>query len=202
MDDMDAAKVLCALVFGLNLTLSPGLAALAETITGDTNHSSSEFVVTHLAISHVHGTIPVTAWSGTISTGDVPASVSATLDASAIDTKSADRDSDLKGADWLDVAKYPTIAFKSTNIQAESGGAFKMTGNLTLHGVTKPVTLDGKVEGSVVDQRGRKHVGYSATTTIDRRDFGLNWGKTTPGGALVAANEVAITINAEGVVSK
>jgi polyisoprenoid-binding protein YceI len=71
-----------------------------------------------------------------------------------------------------------------------------------MHGVTKPVTLDCQVVGSIVDGHGHKHVGYSATGTLDRRDFGLLWGKSTPGGALVASNDVQITLNAEGVVSK
>ncbi len=132
----------------------------------------------------------------------MPASVTATLDVKAIDTKTADRDADLRSDNWFDVSKYPTITFKSTSIVPGLNGAFTMNGDLTMHGVTKPVTLTGKVEGSVVDSHGRRHVGYSATGTIDRRDFGLNWGKTTPGGALIAGNDVTITLNAEAIVSK
>jgi polyisoprenoid-binding protein YceI len=187
----------CALALGLGAA-----ATAAETLTGDPNHSGAEFVVTHLTISHVHGTIPVTSWSGTNGAGDVPTSVIATLDVKSIDTKSADRDADLRGDSWFDVTKYPTITFKSTSIVAGAGGAFTMNGDLTMHGVTKPVTLAGKVEGSIVDSHGRRHIGYSATGTLDRRDFGLTWGKTMPGGALIASNEVAITLNAEGIVSK
>jgi polyisoprenoid-binding protein YceI len=188
----------CALAAAL-----AGAASAAQTLTGDPNHSGAEFVVTHLTISHVHGTIPVTTWSGIDGQGDVPSNLSATLDAKGIDTKSADRDSDLRGDAWFDVSKYPTITFKSTLISPGlNSGTFTMTGDLTMHGVTKQITLAGKVEGSVVDSRGRRHIGYSATGTIDRRDFGLNWGKTTPGGALVAGNEVSLTINAEAVVSK
>jgi len=179
-----------------------GAAASADTLTGDTNHTEAEFVVTHLAISHVHGTIPVTAWSATTGAGDIPQTLTATLDARAIDSKSSDRDSDLRGSDWLEVDKYPTITFKGTSVQPGSNGTFKLAGDLTLHGVTKPVTLEGKVEGSLVDSHGRRHIGYSASTTIDRRDFGLLWGHTTPGGALIAGNDVTITLNAEGVVTK
>ena len=177
-------------------------AASAATLTGDPNHTGAQFVVTHLAISQVHGSIPVTSWDGTTGADDVPTSVTATLDARGIDTKSPDRDSDLRGTDWFDVGKYPTITFVSTAAHPGTGGAFKLDGNLTMHGVTKPVTLDGKVLGSIVDSRGRKHIGFSATATVDRRDFGLLWGKTMPGGALIAGNDVTITINAEGVVVK
>jgi polyisoprenoid-binding protein YceI len=190
-----------ALVCALLPTLA-GAASAAETLTGDPNHSGAEFVVTHLTISHVHGTIPVTSWSGTSGPGDVPVSVTATLDAKGIDTKSADRDSDLRGDSWFDVAKYPTITFRSTSIAPGLNGAFTMVGDLTMHGVTRQVTLAGKVEGAVVDSHGRRHVGYSATGTIDRRDFGLNWGKTTPGGSLIASNEVGLTLNAEAIVGK
>jgi polyisoprenoid-binding protein YceI len=191
-----------SLLAALAITLALPAAALADAITGDVNHSGAQFTVTHLAISQVSGSIPVTSWSGTTGTGDVPASVTAVLDAKAIDTKSENRDSDLRGADWFDVGKYPTITFKSTKIEPGAGGAFTMTGDLTMHGVTKPVTLTGKVVGTLVDGKGRKHVGFSATTTVDRRDFGLTWGKTTPGGVLVAGDDVAITINAEGIVAK
>ena len=79
--------------------------------------------------------------------------------------------------------------------------AFKMLGDLTMHGVTKPITLSGKQEGKLVDGRGRTHVGYSATTNLDRREWGLVWGATLPGGALVAGNDVTIDIAIE-IVSK
>lgn len=196
------ARHLLTLTLALGFIPFASAAATAETLVGDPNHTGAEFVVTHLAISHVHGTIPVIAWSATTGPGDAPMTLTATLDARAIDSKSADRDSDLRGTDWLDVAKYPTISFKSTSAQPGPNGTFKIVGDLTLHGVTKTVTLDGKVEGSIVDGRGRRHVGYSATTAIDRRDFGLTWGKSTPGGAMIAGNDVTITLNAEGVVAK
>jgi polyisoprenoid-binding protein YceI len=186
----------CALALCLG-----GAATAAETLTGDPNHSGAEFVVTHLTISHVHGTIPVTSWSGTNGPGNVPTSLVATLDVKAIDTKTADRDADLRSDNWFDVSKYPTMTFKSTSIVPGSAGTFTMNGDLTMHGVTKPVTLAGKVEGAIVDSHGRRHVGYSATGTLDRRDFGLNWGKTTPGGGLIVSNDVTITLNAEAIVS-
>lgn len=172
--------------------------ALAADFTLDPNHTQAEFVVTHLAISRVHGQIPLTSGTLTLGPNDVPSAISATLSAKDIDTKSADRDHDLRGSDWLEVDKYPTMTFVSKQI----GGtpqAFTVTGDLTLHGVTKPVTLTAQTIGKMTDARGHTHIGYSATTTIDRRNWGLNWGETAPGGSLVAGFDVTVNLNIEAV---
>ncbi|HTV75269.1 MAG TPA: YceI family protein [Candidatus Acidoferrales bacterium] len=193
-------------LLGLTLGLSGGLAlvgtAAAATITGDVAHTSAEFVVTHLTISQVHGTIPVTSWQAVTDSAYVPQSFTATLDATGVNTGDADRDKDLRGPDWFDVATYPTITFTSTKITLGPNDSFTAVGDLTMHGVTKSVTLQGQVLGSVIDAKGNRHVGYTATTTIDRRDFNLNWGKTTPGGQLIAAFEVTLNLEAEGIVQK
>lgn len=164
----------------------------------DPNHTQAVFTVVHLGFSHVSGEIPLA--NGTISVGpnDVPTAVNATLSAKDIDSHSADRDRELRGGDWLEVDKFPTMSFVATQITG-TAQSFTVVGNLTLHGVTKPVTLAAKEEGKMTDGRGHVHVAYSATTTIDRRDWQLNWGRTTPGGALIAGNDVTITINVEAV---
>jgi polyisoprenoid-binding protein YceI len=151
-----------------------------------------------LAISLVRGQVPLA--SGTISIGpdDLPTAVSATLDVASIETQDADRDRDLRGADWFEVDKYPTMTFVARKI-AGTPASFSVEGDLTFHGVTKAVTLAGKEEGKIVDGRGRTHVGYTASATIDRREWGLNWGRTTPGGELVVANDVKIDLNVEAV---
>jgi len=182
--------------------LSAAAAAGADTIVGDQAHSSAEFVVTHMAISSVHGTIPIVALQATVDSHFIPQSIEAKLDATAIDTHYADRDKDLRSSSWFNVAVYPTIEFKSTKIIPSSNGKFEVPGILTIHGVSKPVRLDAKFLGSVVDGRGRTHAGYTATTTVDRRDFGLNWGKTTPAGQLMVADEVGINLNIEGILQK
>jgi|SRR5271165_5404133 len=192
-------RIWCSLLV-LLLGAVPSMAA-AVTLTGDPSHSSATFSVMHLAISNVAGSIPVVSWNGTTDAGYMPTSVNATLDAKGIDTKEADRDSDLRSDRWFDVAKYPTMTFKSSKIEPGPSGTFKMTGDLTMHGVTKPVSLEGKLLGTVKDGRQRIHVGYTATTTIDRRDFGLNFAGTVPEGQLVAGYDVTITINAEGIVA-
>jgi polyisoprenoid-binding protein YceI len=188
--------ITCALV------LSAAVPAGADTIVGDQAHSNAEFVVTHLTISSVHGTIPIVSSQATVDSHFTPQSIEAKLDATAIDTHNADRDKDLRESNWFNVAVYPTINFRSTKITPSSDGKFEVLGTLTIHGVSKPVTLDAKFLGSVVDARGRTHAGYTATTTVDRRDFGLDWGKTTPGGQLVVADEVGINLNIEGILQK
>jgi polyisoprenoid-binding protein YceI len=167
----------------------------------DPVHSSAEFRVKHLVVSNVRGVIPIAV--GTVATmaGSLqPVNISATLDATGLDTRDADRDSDLRGRDWFDTANFPRLVFKSTRIDAGADGqSFRATGDLTLHGTTKSVVLDGKILGQTVDGRGHPRVAYSATATIDRRDFGLNFLGETPGGGLIAGTDVAIDIEIEAI---
>jgi polyisoprenoid-binding protein YceI len=182
--------------------LVAGLAApaLAADYGIDPNHTQATFTVTHLAISRVSGKVPVSTGTVELGSTGVPTAISVTFSAKDIDTQSADRDKDLRSPDWFEVDKYPTMTFVSKTITG-TPQAFSIVGDLTMHGVTKPVTLAAKELGKMTDARNHTHVGYTATGTLDRRDWGLNWGKTTPGGALIAAYEVTLDINVE-VVSK
>jgi polyisoprenoid-binding protein YceI len=173
--------------------------ALADDYVLDPNHTQAVFSAVHLGFSHVSGQIPVTGGTIAVGAAQIPTAISATLNAAALDSKSADRDNQLRGPDWFDVSQFPTITFVSTRVDGTAPGGFTITGNLTMHGVTKPVTLAAKLEGQMTDQRGRTHVAYSATTTVDRRQWGMDWGKTTPGGSLIAGNDVTITITVEAV---
>jgi len=174
--------------------------ALAADYAVDPAHTQATFTVTHLAISRVSGKVPVTAGSVTLGANDVPSAISMTLSAKDIDTQSADRDKDLRSPDWFDVDKFPTMTFVAKSVTG-TPLALNITGDLTMHGVTKPVTFTAKEIGKMTDARGRTHVGYSASTTLDRRNWGLNWGRTTPGGSLIAGNDVTIDLNVE-IVSK
>jgi polyisoprenoid-binding protein YceI len=188
--------------FVLTAALLAGLAApaLAADYAVDPNHTQATFTVTHLAISRVSGKIPVTAGTVTVGSADLPTAISVQLSAKDIDTQSADRDRDLRGPDWFDVEKFPTMTFVAKSITG-TPQAFTITGDLTMHGVTKPVTLAAKELGKLTDARNRTHIGYSAGGTLDRRDWGLNWGRTTPGGTLIAGNDVTLDLNVE-IVSK
>ncbi|MDQ6932102.1 MAG: YceI family protein [Candidatus Eremiobacteraeota bacterium] len=168
--------------------------------TVDSVHSSAEFSVKHLGFFHVKGTIPIkSAVVVTQENGILPAVVSAVLDATGVDTKNGDRDEDLRSENFLDVKRFPEMAFKSTKIVRGEGRDFSIVGELTLHGVTKRVDLNAHFEGRGSDGRGRQRIGYTATTQFDRRDFGINYGRSTPGGALVAGNDISVDLAIEAV---
>jgi polyisoprenoid-binding protein YceI len=141
----------------------------------DPAHANAQFTVRHLSISNVSGQF--NKISGTVEFDDkdvTKSSVNATIDAASIDTRENNRDTDLKSDGFFDVAKYPTLTFVSTSITSAGAGKLKMAGNLTIHGVTKPVTFD--VDGpsdAIKDPWGNQRRGASATTTINRRDFGI-----------------------------
>src|SRR5271156_3133114 len=182
------------------MTIALPILAHADTWQIDPAHTSVEFSVRHMMISNVKGQFQKT--SGTIATtGSDPASavVDATIDASSVDTRVERRDMHLKSPDFLDVAKYPTITFKSTKVEADGPNKWKVTGDLTLHGVTKPVVLDVESSAQPISMMGKTHAGASATTKINRSDFGLTWNKALEAGGVVVGDEVAISIDVEAI---
>jgi len=173
--------------------------ALAATWQIDPAHSNVSFSVRHMMVSNVRGEF--TKVSGTVE-GDektpAQAVITATIDATSINTREAKRDDHLKSPDFLDVAKYPTIIFKSKKIEPSGSGQFKVTGDLTLHGVTKEVVLDvSDVTAPIKDPMGKTRAGAQASTKIDRKDFGINWSKVIDGGGLMVGDEVAISVDVE-----
>ncbi|HEY0395863.1 MAG TPA: YceI family protein [Candidatus Elarobacter sp.] len=174
--------------------------AFAADYAVDANHTQATFVVTHLAITRVSGKIPVTSGTVTLGSNGLPSAITVTLSAKDLDTGSADRDRDLRGPDWFEVDKHPTMTFAARSVTG-TPQAFTVVGDLTMHGVTKPVTLSAKELGKMTDARNRTHVGYSVTGQLDRREWGLNWGRTTPGGSLVAGNDITLDMTVE-IVSK
>ena len=175
--------------------------AHADTWQIDPAHTNVEFTVRHMMISNVKGQFQKT--SGTITANGIdPASakIDATIDATSIDTRVDRRDAHLKSPDFLDVAKFPTITFKSTKVEAAGPGKWKVTGDLTLHGVTKPVVLDVEGTGAPIhDPMGNTRAGASATTKIRRSDFGLIWNKALEAGGVMVGDEVAISIDLEAI---
>jgi polyisoprenoid-binding protein YceI len=167
--------------------------AFATDATLDVPHTQAQFTVTHLALSKVHGQMPLVSGSVTFNDTGLPTASQATFDVKGVDSKDENRDKSLR-EDYLETAKYPTMTFVEKKVEG-SPSAFKMTGDLTLHGVTKSVVLNGKVDGSAV-VRGKKHFAYTATTVIDRRDFGIVFAKMLDN-ALFAGNEVTIDIEAD-----
>ncbi|HVB78853.1 MAG TPA: YceI family protein [Candidatus Binataceae bacterium] len=194
------SRILIALV----LTIAVPLAASADTWQIDPVHTSIGFTVRHMTISSVRGQFD--KFAGTITAKDHdPASVviDVTIDTSSIDTRSAARDADLKSANFLDVAKYPTMTFKSKKVEAAGPGKFNVVGDLTLHGVTKEVTLAVDVPSAPIkDPWGNERAGASATTTISRKAFGLTWNKLIEAGGAVVGDEVSVSIDVEAVKKK
>jgi polyisoprenoid-binding protein YceI len=183
------------------LALLPGLAlAQASTWTIDPSHTHSSFTVRHLVISNVRGEFGKTTGTLKFDEKDVSkSSVEATIDASTINTREEKRDGHLKSPDFFDVAKYPTITFKSTKVEKKGEGKLAVHGDLTLHGVTKKVTLD--VVGPTPEVKGmggETRRAFAASTEIDRKDFGLTWSKTVEAGPVVG-DKVKIELEAEFV---
>ena len=166
----------------------------------DPAHTSAQFAIRHLMVSTVRGDFRKVSGKVNLDDQDVTKStVDATIDVASIDTGIAKRDDHLRSADFFDVAKYPTMTFKSKKIQKGSGdGNYKITGDLTLRGVTKEVVLD--FEGNlkpVKSPQGKTLIGGMATTKINRKDFGLTWNAALETGGVAVGEDVTITIDIE-----
>ena len=165
----------------------------------DPTHSLVEFSAKHLMITTVKGRIADVV--GTIYTDEKDprkSSVEATLKAASIDTRTDQRDQHLRSADFLNAEVYPEITFRSTRIEGDKEN-FKLTGELTIRDVTKPVTLEVQFEGTIKDPWGGERVGFSGTGKIDRRDFGLTWNQALETGGVVVGNEIKINLEVQAV---
>lgn len=166
----------------------------------DKAHSSINFSVRHLMVSKVRGQF--LDWSGTLllDHDDITRSkVEVTIQAASIDTKEEKRDAHLRGPDFFDVEKFPTLGFKSTSIDKVSDEELKIHGELTIHGVTKPVTLVTEVSGIQKDLWGGTRTGFSASVTIQREDYGLHYNAALEAGGVVIGKKVEVTLEIEAV---
>ena len=187
------------------LVLSAVLAVLspavrAETYEIDASHSQVGFRIKHLV-----GKVPgrFTGFSGTIEfTPGKPESwkVVAKIDPATINTDNEKRDGHLKSPDFFDVAKYPEMSFKSTKVTDAKGETAKLHGELTMHGVTKPVVLDLELGGTTKDPWGNTRAGFTATGKVKRKDFGIVWNKTLDAGGLMLGEEVSVSLDIESVL--
>lgn len=166
----------------------------------DPVHSEVEFSVRHLMVSTVKGRFAdVSGYVEFDPENPATASVEATINAASIDTRSEDRDNHLRSADFFDVEKYPTITFKSTRVEAAGGNRYRVIGDLTMHGVTREVTLDAEFHGTHPDPYGGVRAGFSASTKINRTDFGLTWNAALETGGVMVSEEVKINLELETV---
>ena len=188
------------------LTLAAAILALplfADTFAIDKAHSEATFTVRHF-VSKVSGKFD--DFAGTVN-GDLSkpgdASVEFTIKTASVDTGVANRDNHLRSADFFDAEKNPEITFKSTAIKpAAAKNVFNVTGNLTMRGVTKQVTLPVEFLGFAKDPGGNTRAGFSTHTTINRKDYGINWNKALDEGGFMLSDDVDITINLETVKKK
>ena len=165
----------------------------------DQVHSDVSFSVRHMMVSKVKGRI--SAFGGTITTAEnfTDSVVTASLDATSIDTNNAQRDGHIKSADFFEVEKYPEWTFASTGIEG-SGDEYTLHGDLTIKGVTKPVSLALELGGFGPDAYGGTRAGFTATTTINRNDFGVDISMPLDGGGVVVSEKVALTLEIEAVL--
>ncbi|MDR3612144.1 MAG: YceI family protein [Candidatus Obscuribacterales bacterium] len=193
-------------VFAISLVGFQSVSAIeqtaAKTATAwklDPAHTSVRFTIQHMMVSKVPGAFAKVSGTAKYDGKDLKnASADATIDTTSINTNEEHRDAHLKSPDFFDVAKFPTITFKSSKVTPEANGNFKLTGALTMHGVTKDVTLDcEKLATPVKDAKGHLHSGTSATTTINRKDFGLTFNKALDNGGTMLGDDVKVNIDVE-----
>jgi polyisoprenoid-binding protein YceI len=168
----------------------------------DPVHTSIGFSVRHLVINSVKGKF--TDFSGTLlyDDGDITkSSVNVTIKAASVDTGTPNRDKDLRSANFLEAEKFPELTFQSQRIE-KRGDGYVAVGTLTMHGVSKEIALPFSITGKIKDPWGGTRMGIEAGLTLDRRDFGMSYGKTLDGGGLVVGNDVKIEIAAEAVKAK
>jgi len=188
-----------ALLAGIATAFSLPAAAANSTWQVDPQHSSAQFAVRHLGLSTVRGAF--SKLSGTVSLDDqdiTKSTVEVTIDVNTVDTREPDRDKDLRSERFFDVAHFPTMTFKSKKVEQVAPGKLRVTGDLTIHGTTKEVVLD--VDGltaPVKDPWGNQRVAASATTKINRQDYGVKWNAKLDNGGVVVGDDVNITIDVE-----
>ena len=167
----------------------------------DRSHSSVEFTVRHLMVSKVRGRFG--GFSGSVHVADAPedSSVEVVIDAASIDTRDSGRDEHLRSPDFLDVTAHPALAFRSTAVRP-AGKQWQVDGELTVRGVTRPVTLDVELHGVVTNPWGKQVAGFTATTELDRDEFGLTWNQALETGGVLVGRKVRIELSVEAVLQE
>ena len=193
-------KLISASILALTLAFATAASAAPATWTIDPSHSQVGFSIRHF-FSKVPGTFA--KFSGSVVYDPQKpenSSVKADIDPASIDTKNEKRDNHLRSEDFFDVTKFPMLTFVSTKVTADGENKLKVDGNLTMHGVTKLVTLEVTFLGAGPSRQGEQRSGFEATTSINRKDFGILWNKTLDQGGTMLGDDVDIKINVEGVI--
>jgi polyisoprenoid-binding protein YceI len=169
------------------------------TYTIDASHSSVEAVARHLMVTKVRGRFA--AFSGTIEVAERPedSRVEAVIEASSIDTKDAQRDGHLRSPDFLDAERFPTLSFKSTSVTPVAGSRWQVSGDLTIRDATRPVTLDVEFVGGGADPWGNEKIAFSATTELDREDYGITWNQTLETGGVLVSKSLKVELEIQAL---
>jgi polyisoprenoid-binding protein YceI len=171
----------------------------AGVFTIDPAHTRVGFVARHLMVSKVRGAFTEVSGELVIAEEPTQSSVTAVIPTKSIDTGVADRDAHLRGDDFLDVEKYPALTFRSTGLVAGPGNEFKLRGELTVRDVTREVELEVEFEGAARSPWGQEVIGFTATTEIDREEFGMTWNQALETGGVLVGKKVKIEISAEAI---
>lgn len=184
----------------MSATVTPVPTTTTTTTTWqiDPTHSHVEFAVKHLMIATVKGRFADVQGS-VIASDDDPtdAKIEVTIGTASIDTRQEQRDTHLRSPDFLDVERFPTITFRSRRIEAQKGDEFRIIGDLTIRGITREVTLDAEHTGRARDPWGNDRAAFTATTKVNRKEFGLTWNQALEAGGVLVGDDLKITIDVE-----
>ncbi|WP_328651594.1 YceI family protein [Micromonospora sp. NBC_00330] len=171
----------------------------AGTYALDVAHKRVGFVARHMMVSKVRGEFNEATATITVAEDPLQSSVVATIQAASVDTTQADRDAHLRSPEFLDAEKFPTLEFRSTGVKSRRGGEFVLNGELTIKDVTRPVELEVEFEGVGRSPFGQDIFGFSASTEIDREEFGLTWNVALETGGVLVSRKIKIEIEGEAV---
>jgi polyisoprenoid-binding protein YceI len=170
------------------------------TWTIDPDHTDVGFLVRHMMIARVKGSFPGVSGRIEMDHEDITrSSVDVTIDAASVTTRNEQRDAHLRSADFFDVENFPKLTFRSSAIEQAADGRLRITGDLTIRGTTRQVVLDAEQKGSGVDPWGQIRIAFTASTNVDRHDYGLTWNQALEAGGVLVSQDVTITIECEAI---
>ena len=184
-----------------DVTTTASLSDLDGTYTIDASHSRIGFSTRHAMVTKVRGAFNEVEGTATTGPDLADAAIQLTMQVASVDTRSADRDGHLKSADFFDVETYPTITFTSTEVSAVDPATLRVTGDLTIKDVTRPVTVDFDYAGAATDPFGNQRVGFEGETVVNRKDFGLTWNAALETGGVLVADKVTLEFEISAIKS-
>jgi polyisoprenoid-binding protein YceI len=177
-----------------------GAAGLSGSYSIDPTHSRIGFVARHAMVTKVRGSFNEFAGTGTLDTNDLQQSkLALTIQAASIDTRNSDRDAHLRGNDFFDMETYPEITFRSTQVEPLDDTNYRVTGDLTIKGVTKSISIDFEYTGTAVDPYGNTRIGFEGAATINRKDYGVSWNAALDAGGVLVSEKVTLEFEVSAV---